>query len=59
MKEGESSHVKCAHEGSGGKKLRRGGGLVAATSYLKSIPFDLPAHHFEENTSDKWKKLVC
>lgn len=45
--------------GVGERNSGGGGGLVAATSYLKSIPFDLPAHHFEENTSDKWKKLVC
>lgn len=46
-----------AYEGSGRKAQE--GGLVPAASYLKSVPYDLPAQHFEENTSDKWKKLVC
>lgn len=48
-----SVHIRGVEERSLG-----GGELVAASSYLKSAPFDLPAYQFEENTSDKWKKLV-
>lgn len=44
-RETESSHVECAYEGSGRKKLREGG---VGGCCLRSVPFDPPAHHFEE-----------
>lgn len=41
--------MECAYEGSGIKKLRRGGlGAVTIKSGLQSVPFDPPAHHLEE-----------